>query len=131
MRRKKKNTVPFKDYESSCENGGYERSYIRMAHMQLVCMNELSPNAFRLYIMMKDYARGESEFQFPHRIYKNFICNETFKNARKELIDKGYLENYTSQKPTLKENRYRFSSEWRNRNEEVIREARGDNGIEQ
>jgi hypothetical protein len=71
--------------------------------------------------MMKDYARGESEFQFPHRIYKNFVCNQTFKTARQELIDKGYLETYTSQKSVLRENKYRFSSGWRNRNEELIK----------
>lgn len=121
MGRKKKNLTQFKDFESSSGNNGYETSYIRITHIQLVCMNELSANAFRLYMMMKDYARGESEFQFPHRIYKNFVCNQTFKTARQELIGKGYLETYTSQKSVLRENKYRFSSGWRNRNEELIK----------
>ena len=121
MGRKKKNLTQFKDFESSNGNNGYETSYIRMTHIQLVCVNELSANAFRLYMMMKDYARGESEFKFPHRIYKKFVCNQTFKTARQELIDKGYLETYTSQKAVLRENKYKFSSGWRNRNEELIK----------
>ena len=122
-RKKKSNFTKFKDYESSGENNGYEHSYIRMGHIQLACMNELSANAFRLYIMMKDYARGDSEFQFPHRIYKNFMGNQTFKTARQELIDKGYLEDYTSQKSVLRENRYKFSSAWRNHNQELVKEV--------
>lgn len=122
-RKKKSNFTKFKDYESSGENNGYEHSYIRMGHIQIACMNELSANAFRLYIMMKDYARGDSEFQFPHRIYKNFMCNQTFKTARQELIDKGYLEDYTSQKSVLRENRYKFSSAWRNHNQELVKEV--------
>ena len=122
MARKKKNITQFKDYESANENSDYEVGYIRMLDLQLVCMNELSANAFRLYIMMKSYANGNVEFEFPHRIYKNLFCNETFKKTRQELIDYGYIEPFISCKDVIKPNRYRFSSKWRKRNQQRIAE---------
>lgn len=120
MSRKKKNLTQFKDYESATENSNYQVGYIRMLDLQLVCMNELSANAFRLYIMMKSYASGNTEFEFPHRIYKNFICKQTFATARKELIDYGYIEPFISCKSVMRANTYKFSSKWRKRNEEKI-----------
>lgn len=120
-RKKKQNQTPFKDYESVNENSNYEVGYIRMLDIQLVCMNELSPNAFRLYIMMKSYAKGETKFSYPHRIYKNLFCNETFKTVRKELIEYGYIEPYTSQQSRIQPNIYKFSSKWRERNKEKIK----------
>jgi hypothetical protein len=135
MPRKKKNLTQFKDYESATENCNYQVGYIRMLDLQLVCMNELSANAFRLYIMMKSYANGNVEFEFPHRIYKNLFCNETFKKARQELIDYGYIEPFLSCKQVMKANKYRFSSRWRKRNDQTIaevlekRRAKGDTKI--
>lgn len=120
MSRKKKNLTEFKDYESVSENSKYQVGYIRMLDLQLVCMNELSANAFRLYIMMKSYASGKTEFEFPHRIYKSFICKQTFTTARQELIDLGYIEPFVSCKSVMKANIYKFSSKWRKRNEEKI-----------
>ena len=117
MSRKKKRITPFREFESVSENA---TSYIRMVGIQLQCMNELSANAFRLYIMMKDYAKGNSEFNYPHRIYKCFLSNQTFVNARQELIEKGYLETFVSQKSRKKENTYKFSSNWKLYNKEFI-----------
>lgn len=121
--RKKKNIREFKDYESASEHSSYEVGYIRMLEAQLVCMNELSANAFRLYIMMKSYAQGEVEFNYPHRIYKDIMSNQTFKVARQELINMGYLEPFVSHKTNRTENEYRFSSKWRERNKEKIKET--------
>lgn len=117
MSRKKKRITPFKEFESVEENA---TSYIRMVGIQLKCMNELSANAFRLYIMMKDYAKGNSEFNFPHRIYKEFMSNQTFITARNELVEKGYLETFVSQKSRQQENTYKFSSSWKLHNKIII-----------
>jgi hypothetical protein len=121
-RKKRYNITPFKDYESPVENENYQVDYVRMLDIQLICMNELSANAFRLYIMMKSYANGEVEFEFPYRVYKNFICKQTFTTARKELIDLGYIEPFNSHKTMRVANKYRFSSKWRERNKERISE---------
>ncbi len=120
MARRKKNLTQFQDYERTREDNGYEVDYIRMVDLQLICMNELSANAFRLYIMMKAYANGNAEFEYPHRIYKQFLSNQTFINARQELIDKGYLYPFVSNKNLRTQNKYKFSSSWRVRNKENI-----------
>lgn len=120
MPRKGKKITPFKDYESATNRGGYEVDYIRILHLQLVCMQELSSSAFRLYINMKDYANGDTEFTYPHRIYKTFLSNQTFIIARDELIEKGYLKSFISHKNLRTENKYTFSSEWRERNKDLI-----------
>ena len=120
--RKRKNITPFKDFERTVDNGAYQTNYIRLVHIQLVCMNELSASAFRLYVMMKDYAKGESEFEFPYRIYKNFLSKQTFTTARQELVDKGYIEPFLSYKNMRKANKYRFSSHWKELNKDTIKE---------
>lgn len=120
-RSKGKRITEFKDYERSTENNGWEVSYTRMTDIQLHCMNELSNGAFRLYIMMKDYAKGQVEFSYPHRIYSILFSNQGFKSARQELIDYGYIENFTSMANLRKENKYKFSSKWRERNNENIK----------
>ena len=117
----KKKITPFKDYENPTENQNYVVGYIRLVDLQLECMNELSNSAFRLYIMMKNYSKGDTKFKFPYRIYKNFISKQGFVNARQELIDYGYLETFTSHKNVRTENEYIFSSKWRDRNKEFIK----------
>lgn len=121
MSRSKKRT-PFKDFERPTENE-YQVNYTRITHLQLVCMNELTNSAFRLYIMMKDYAKGDTEFTYPHSIFKSIFSNQGFINARTELIEKGYLETFVSHKSVRKENKYKFSSKWRERNKEKIKEV--------
>ena len=116
---KRKKITQFKDYESASPNA-YQVSYIRMLDLQLICMNELSANAFRLYIMMKSYAKGKTEFEFPHRVHKTFISKQTFVKARQELIDLGYIEPFISCKNIRKANMYKFSSKWRARNQDYI-----------
>ena len=91
-RSKGKRITEFKDYERSTDNNGWEVSYTRMTDIQLHCMNELSNGAFRLYIMMKDYANGQVEFTYPHRIYSILFSNQGFKMARKELISSKWRE---------------------------------------
>lgn len=117
---KKRNLTAFKDFESPRENCNYQVGYIRLVDIQLECMNELSNSAFRLYIMMKSYAKGNAEFTFPYRIQKNFISKQGFLNARDELITYGYLEQFVSNKNLRTENKYRFSSKWRDRNQDFI-----------
>lgn len=119
---RRRNKTPFKDYEKVSDSI-YQVGYIRMLDIQLTCMNELSANAFRLYIMMKSYAKGNAEFKYPHRIYKNIVSNQTFSDAREELINKGYLEPFVTKQYERKENIYRFSGKWRERNREKIAEA--------
>lgn len=119
---KKGKRTPFKDYEQPTENE-YQVNYTRITHLQLICMNELSNSAFRLYIMMKDYAKGDSEFTYPHKIFKTIFSNQGFINARTELIEKGYLEEFVSNRTVRKQNTYRFSSKWREYNKDMIREV--------
>lgn len=119
---KSKKRTPFKDFERPTENE-YQVNYTRITHLQLVCMNELSNSAFRLYIMMKDYAKSDTEFTYPHSIFKVIFSNQGFINARTELIEKGYLETFVSHKTVRKENKYRFSSKWRERNKDKIKET--------
>ena len=121
-RNRKKNITPFQDYEKVNEDSKYEKDYIRMLDIQLICMNELSPNAFRLYIMMKAYANGNAEFEYPHKIYKTFLSNQTFISARQELLDKGYIRPFISNANLRKANKYRLSSEWRANNKDKINE---------
>lgn len=119
-----KNIVPFASYERSSDySSGKEERYIRLVHIQLICMKELSGNAFKLYVMMKDYAKGNEEFEFPHRVYKELFSNQTFSTARDELIKKGFLQNFVSQAPRKQPNIYRFSGEWRNVFAEQIKHA--------
>lgn len=113
--------TPFQDYEQATNRNGYEVDYVRMTSIQLECMNELSANAFRLYIMMKSYAKGEVRFNFPYRIHKNLFSKQTFTTVRQELIDKGYIEPFASHKSTRTENVYKFSSKWRTRNKDNIK----------
>ena len=120
MARSKKKT-PFKDFERPTDNQ-YQVNYTRITHLQLVCMNELSNSAFRLYIMMKDYSKGDTEFTYPHRIFSTIFSNQGFINARTELIEKGYLEQFYSNKTMRVENKYKFSSKWRENNKELIRQ---------
>ena len=117
-----KKITAFADFESSKDGGGYENRYIRLVHIQLVCMNELSHTAFRVYVMMRDYSKGNAEFEFPHRIHRNFISKQTFTTAVDELVHLGYLEPFQSNKRLRKANKYRFSSKWRIRNQELIKE---------
>ncbi len=115
-----KKITPFKDYEQVTDRNGYEVNYLRITSIQLACMNELSANAFRLYVMMKSYAKGEVQFTYPYRIYKNIFSKQTFIKVRQELVDKGYIEPFHSHKTMRTENEYRFSSVWRTRNKQVI-----------
>lgn len=122
MARSKKNKItPFNDYERPTESE-YQVNYTRITHIQLVCMNELTNSAFRLYIMMKDYAKGEREFSYPHRVFKHIFSNQGFINARNELIEKGYLEEFVSNRTMRVENKYKFSSKWREINKQLIKE---------
>lgn len=110
---KKIKRTPFKDYERSQDDNVYEKGYIRLVHIQLVCMNDLSNSAFRLYIMMKSYAKGDTEFEYPHRLFKNILSKQGFINARKELIDKGFIEPFISHASCRQANKYKFSGKWR------------------
>lgn len=122
MGRNRKTKTPFKDFERATNRDGYEVDYIRVLDLQLCCMHELSSSAFRLYINMKNHAKGNVEFEYPHSEYGRFLSNQTFKTARDELIKKGYLEPFISNKNLRVANKYRFSSGWRTRNQDLIRE---------
>ena len=75
MGRSKKKVTPFNDYERPTDSQ-YQVNYTRITHLQLVCMNELTNSAFRLYIMMKDYAKSDTEFTYPHRIFKSIFSKK-------------------------------------------------------
>ena len=76
-------------------------------------MKHLTNGAFRLYIMMEYYSNGQEEFSFPHRIFKNVYSNQGFINSRNELIEKGFLDDFVSNKDARVENKYKFSDKWK------------------
>lgn len=72
----------------------------------------LKPTTSLIYIYMLDYSNGFQEFQFPKSIYNKLVSNETFKKAKAELIEKGFIEEVANGKNTRTESIYKFSDKW-------------------
>lgn len=112
----KKTANRFKPYEG---RKGKDR-HIRLTHDMLIsqaCIS-LSPSAFKLYCYMKLTACGKPEFNFSYSCAvgedKILGSKSTFNKARKELIDKGFIDymNSTSAKYKKETGFYIFSDRW-------------------
>ena len=86
-----------------------------MTHSMLLNDNflQLSSEAKVLYLYMSDYANGQIEFEFPKSRYNKLMCNETFKNKKRELIEYGFIEEIANGRFTRTNNKYKFTGKWK------------------
>ena len=93
-----------------------EHRFMALPHsiMHYKSFTALKPMSKLLYFYMVDYSQGEQEFTYPRRIYKNLMCNQTFKNCVDELIKHGFLEIANPGGLCNNNTIYRFISKWRN-----------------
>lgn len=107
-----KTTLEYKKFGK--EQKKKNSSFVGVPHCTLMdkVILSLKPATFKIYIHMLDYSNGLQEFQFPKSTYSKLVSNETFKNAKAELIEKGVIEEIGNGKNTRTENIYRFSDKW-------------------
>lgn len=74
----------------------------------------LSDKSKLLYLYMTDYSQGKQEFSYPRRIYKNLMCNETFKTSREELKEHGFITIMSEGGLFNNEAQYKFIADWKN-----------------
>ena len=91
------------------------KSFAPTTHTMLMNDNyiNLKPTTKIIYLYMTDFANGLQETTFPYSIYKHITTIETFKRAKKELIDKGFIEEIKNGRFTRTENVYKFIDKWK------------------
>lgn len=111
MARTKK--TPFAPWQS-CKNDGIEQRYIRLGNSQLLhpSMINLSDKARTVYIYMLLESGGKREFTFPRSKYMQISSISAFKNAKAELIEKGFIKEKQNNKNLRKPNIYEFCEDW-------------------
>lgn len=112
MARQKK--TPFAPWQT-CKDTGIEERYIRLGNSQLLhpAMMSLSDKAVRIYTYMLLESGGKREFTFPRSKYIRISSISAFKNAKEELISKGFIIEKQNNKNLRKANVYEFSEDWR------------------
>lgn len=112
MARSKK--TPFPSWQT-CKPDGVEQRYIRLGNSQLMhpAMLKLSDKARIVYIHMLLESGGKREFTFPRSKYMQISSISAFKNAKEELIDKGFIREKQNNANLRKPNIYEFSDEWK------------------
>lgn len=110
MSRRKK--TPFREWESTKENG-IEKRYVRLASTKIAKMHNLSSSAFKIFMFMCMESAGKQTFEFPRSKYKDFMSSSTFDSAKKELIERGFIEEIEKNQNLRKANVYKFSSGWK------------------
>lgn len=88
------------------------RNSISLTKMEIESLHKLNNSSFILYATSKLYSNSNGEFTLPHSIFSKFMSNQTFINARNELIKNGFWEEFKSNKDIKKENVYRLSTKW-------------------
>lgn len=103
----------FHEWESS-KPGGDDGIFIRMSNSQLLhpAFNMISHSAVNVYMHMKLESKGHIEFEMPYSKYKKFISKQGFQDAKKELVNSGFIEIAQNNANLRKPNKYRFSSNW-------------------
>ena len=121
MIKEEKKKKVFASYKTSAEYKSMGReakkknnSFVGLPHCFLMdkVILSLKPTTFRILVYMYDYSNGEQEFTFPKSIYSKITTIQTFKNAIRELKEKGIIEEIENGKFTRTENKYRFSDKW-------------------
>ena len=103
--------APFHPYEGE----KIKDRHIRLTKSMLDNKNfkSLKSSSKILYIYMKLWACGNSEFDYSKSLGTNIVSPATVTTAIKELVKKGFIERvYFSTGGGHKPNRYRFSSNW-------------------
>lgn len=93
-----------------------KKGFVSMTHAFIFDKHflELTSNAKLLYMYMKDTYRGTNNFKYPQSFANNInMAPATFKRAKKELIDKGFIEIVEWGYSTRTENIYSFSEKWK------------------
>lgn len=105
-----KRKTPFLPYEGRKAND----KHIRITHSMLISepFKGLSKSAIILYIYMKDWACGRSEFEYPQSLCKDILSSATFWSCVDELEQAGFIEVKKRGRLTRYKNIYRFSSKW-------------------
>jgi len=104
-----------KEYKSmGKEQKKKNNSFVGLPHCLLMdnVILSLKPTTFKILVYMHDYSNGEQEFTFPKSIYTKITTAETFKKAKEELIEKGFIEEIANGKNTRTESIYRFTDKW-------------------
>ena len=109
-----KKITPFEQWETKNANG-VEKRYFRMGATLMASepMRSLSPSAFKTYCYMRIESAGNRSFKFPHAKYRSYMSKPTFQKAKRELIDKGFIDVIQSNKNLRKSNIYAFSDRWK------------------
>ena len=95
--------------------GNKAKSFVALPHTLLMNENfiRLRPTSKMIYIYMTDYANGLQYFTFPKSIYEKITTKQTFQNAKKELIEHGFIEVIGYGKNTIDMNQYKFIDKWK------------------
>lgn len=106
--------TPFPPWQT-CKDSGIEERYIRLGNSQLLhyATQSLSDKAFKIYSYMLLEAGGHKEFTFPRSKYKKISSPDAFDRAKKELLQKGFIEEKQNNKNLRKPNIYEFSEKWK------------------
>lgn len=103
--------APFKEYEGRKSKDKHIR--ITKSMMDDKNFKSLKPSTVRVYMYMKLWANGETEFDYSKSLGSNIVSPMTFSTAVKELIENGFIERiYFSNGGGHKSNRYKFSNKW-------------------
>ncbi len=91
-----KKKTPFHAWQTAHKDLYAEKQYIRIGlslldHPKVRSLKNVS---FKTLVYMHEYCWGKWEFTFPHAIYNGILGISTngFQSAKKELIEKGFIE---------------------------------------
>lgn len=106
--------TPFQPWQTKKDNGIEER-YIRLGNSLMIApaMLALSDKAFRIYTNMLLEAGGKKQFTYPRSKYMRISSISAFKNAKSELIEKGFIVEIQNNWNVRKANVYEFSEAWK------------------
>lgn len=113
MGRRKKSFVEFKGYEGKRPKDTFIRITTDMMRSEV--FRELSPSAIKLYLFMKEWSKGNTEFEYSWSLARNhnlFRSNNTYIKAKNELIKYGFIECIRTCKCSRQPNKYSFSNKW-------------------
>lgn len=114
-RKKKSSVVPFQPYESKSHNGT-ERGYIRLTPSQFNsdAVKDLSPNAFRIFVLMKFKSNGKREviYTYKNATEEASVCRQTFLNVLNELMEMKLIKRIPTH--AYEASRFEFVEEWKN-----------------
>lgn len=110
----RKRPTPF-PYWATRKKDGFEKRFIRLGDTFLLdqAVQALTPRAYQIYTYMLLESGGKQVFTFPHAKFEGFCPNKAFIMGKKELIQKGFIEEIENNSTTRKPNVYRFSDAWK------------------